>query len=168
MRTFCTVLAYTGARISEVLALMPKHFDREAQLIVFESLKKRRKGVFRAVPVPAALLRLAHKLRLKGGGGAEGAAERPLWDAARVGIMGLNQPTQIAPGNHLIHLGKKFRSPRCLAVAVKSMARKSLLAHQNPPRNTAQLYKSSASHAKRKLIRGSLDSSYGNCDKPTR
>ncbi len=56
VRTFCRLLAYTGARISEVLALTPGRIDFEAGLIVLESLKKRRRGVFRAVPVPAELL----------------------------------------------------------------------------------------------------------------
>jgi integrase len=83
MRTFCTVLAYTGARISEVLALAPKHFDRSAQLVIFESLKKRRKGVFRAVPVPTKLLRLIDKLRLKCESGGQGTVDRPLWDWSR-------------------------------------------------------------------------------------
>jgi len=75
MRAFCTVLAYTGARISEVLALMPQHFDRSAQLVIFESLKKRRKGVFRAVPVPAELLRLIDE--------EHGTADGPLWSWSR-------------------------------------------------------------------------------------
>jgi integrase len=56
VRTFCMVLAYTGARLSEVLALTPIRIDPMARLIVFESLKKRRRGLFRAVPVPAELL----------------------------------------------------------------------------------------------------------------
>ncbi len=54
--TFCLTLAYTGARISEVLRLTPLRIDASAHFIVFESLKQRRKGVFRAVPVPDALL----------------------------------------------------------------------------------------------------------------
>jgi integrase len=57
IETFCLTLAYTGARISEVLALTPKRIDREAHCIIFESLKKRRAGIFRAVPVPDDLLR---------------------------------------------------------------------------------------------------------------
>lgn len=56
VRTFCTVLHDTGARISEVLALAPESIDFAAGAIIFETLKKRRKGVFRAVPVPAATL----------------------------------------------------------------------------------------------------------------
>lgn len=53
--TFCQVLSYTGARISEVLALTPNRFDVSAQLVVVECLKKRKRGVFRAVPLPVAL-----------------------------------------------------------------------------------------------------------------
>jgi len=64
--TFCLALAYTGARISEILALTPEHIDAEAGIIIIESLKKRRRGVFRAVPVPThflARLEAIHSLR---------------------------------------------------------------------------------------------------------
>lgn len=56
IETFCLTLAYTGARISEVLALKAGNIDSPAGLIVFESLKKRRKGVYRQIPVPEELL----------------------------------------------------------------------------------------------------------------
>ena len=56
VRTFCSLLAYTGCRISEALALSVDRVDITNNLIVFESLKKRKKGVFRAVPVPATFL----------------------------------------------------------------------------------------------------------------
>ncbi len=55
-RTFCNVLAYTGARLSEVLALTPQRIDFAARVVIFESLKKRRRGVYRAVPIPPAML----------------------------------------------------------------------------------------------------------------
>lgn len=55
-RTFLLNLAFTGARLSEVLALTPAHIDRVDEVIIIECLKKRRNGVFRAVPVPNALL----------------------------------------------------------------------------------------------------------------
>jgi integrase/recombinase XerD len=55
-RTFCLILAYTGARISEVLALTPARIDVEARVVVLESLKKRRRGHFRAIPLPSDLL----------------------------------------------------------------------------------------------------------------
>ncbi len=52
VRTFCGTLGHTGCRISEALALTAAGVDRVAGVLVFESLKKRRKGVYRAVPVP--------------------------------------------------------------------------------------------------------------------
>ena len=55
--SFCLTLAYTGARLSEVLALRAGNIDRAAGVIVIESLKKRRRGIFRQMPVPAELLR---------------------------------------------------------------------------------------------------------------
>src|SRR6185437_17170117 len=54
--TFCCTLAYSGCRISEALALTSDRVDLHAGVLVFESLKKRRKGVFRAVPVPPYFL----------------------------------------------------------------------------------------------------------------
>ena len=66
VRTLCLVLAYTGCRISEALELTAGRVDIEARQIVFESLKKRRKGLYRAVPVPPAVidaLDLVHGLR---------------------------------------------------------------------------------------------------------
>lgn len=56
VRTFCGVLAYTGCRISEALALTADRIDLAAGVIVFESLKKRKSGVYPAVPVPPTLL----------------------------------------------------------------------------------------------------------------
>jgi integrase/recombinase XerD len=46
-------LAYAGCRLSEALALAADQADPAA---VFESLEKRRRGIFRSVPVPPALL----------------------------------------------------------------------------------------------------------------
>jgi integrase/recombinase XerD len=63
--SFCATLALTGARISEVLALTSGQIDRGNEAIVFETLKQRTRGVFRAVPVPTHLVRLldcAHDL----------------------------------------------------------------------------------------------------------
>jgi len=56
VRSFCSVLHYSGCRISEALALTPEKIDLSGKVIIFESLKKRRRGVFRAVPVPPELL----------------------------------------------------------------------------------------------------------------
>ncbi|HTV29514.1 MAG TPA: site-specific integrase [Xanthobacteraceae bacterium] len=56
--TFCLTLAFTGARISEVLALSASRIDAADEAIIFETLKQRRKKVFRAVPIPRALIPL--------------------------------------------------------------------------------------------------------------
>jgi integrase len=56
VRTFCAVLHATGCRVSEALALTVERVDLSGRVVVFESLKKRRSGVYRAVPVPPELL----------------------------------------------------------------------------------------------------------------
>jgi len=56
LRTFCHTLLYTGCRISEALALTVGRVDFNGGVVTFESLKKRKTGIFRSVPVPPALL----------------------------------------------------------------------------------------------------------------
>ena len=66
VRTLCMTLAYAGCRLSEALALTVDRVDLAAGQLVLESLKKRRSGVYRAVPVPPALLEaldLVHGIR---------------------------------------------------------------------------------------------------------
>lgn len=70
LRTFCLVLAYTGCRISEALALFSASIETAEASVALRSLKKRTCGiVIRQVPVPAALvdqLKAAHDLTLPG------------------------------------------------------------------------------------------------------
>jgi integrase/recombinase XerD len=85
VRTFCGLLHYTGCRISEGLALDASRVDMKDRRIVFESLKKRKRGVFRPVPVPPAFLdtlNLVHNIRAaqKREGGGKGVV---LWDWCR-------------------------------------------------------------------------------------
>lgn len=68
---FCATLAYTGARISEVLELVPRQIDWAEGVLVFECLKKRRRGIYRTVPVPADLLKHLSDLSIIGGGGSD-------------------------------------------------------------------------------------------------
>ncbi len=66
VRTLCVILHDTGCRISEALALTSDRVDFSGKAVVFETLKKRTRGVFRAVPVPDAtldLLAMVHGLR---------------------------------------------------------------------------------------------------------
>jgi integrase len=85
VRTLCLVLAYTGCRISEALELTAQRIDVDVGTVVFESLKKRRRGVYRAVPVPPPVidaLDLVHGLReaREGKNGGRGAR---LWTFSR-------------------------------------------------------------------------------------
>ncbi len=51
----CYCLAYTGCRISEALALSPDHLDAEDGVLLIRSLKKRRAGHIRELPIPPEL-----------------------------------------------------------------------------------------------------------------
>ena len=86
VRTLCMTLAYAGCRLSEALALTVDRVDLAAGLLVFESLKKRRSGVYRAVPVPPALLEaldLVHGIRELQGRRGKGRGVR-LWPWSRM------------------------------------------------------------------------------------
>jgi integrase len=54
--SFCAVLVFTGGRISEVLALTPERIDDGNCAINLETLKRRKRGITRAIPVPRKLL----------------------------------------------------------------------------------------------------------------
>lgn len=75
-RTFCCLLAYTGCRITEGLSLAPERLDAEMGQVIFRTLKRRRR-VFRAVPVPPELMAALRRL-------AKGKAQDdPLWAWSR-------------------------------------------------------------------------------------
>ena len=77
--TFCSLLAHTGARLSEACALTPQRIDFDMQVIVVRSLKKRSRTLYRAVPVPTPLLAeldAVHEIR--------GAQIDPVLAAARI------------------------------------------------------------------------------------
>ena len=60
------VMLYTGCRISEVLNIQYKHVDLSEKRIIIESLKKRKKGIFRTIPISPELverLDLVHGIR---------------------------------------------------------------------------------------------------------
>lgn len=59
---FCLTLAFSGARISEVLSLKGERIDYVNGAIVIQTLKQRGRIVFRAVPVPTKLLSIVRRL----------------------------------------------------------------------------------------------------------
>jgi integrase len=62
INAFCLTLLYTGARVSELLALTLDRIDDTNNVIVIETLKRRQPGVFRALPVPPELVTLVLEL----------------------------------------------------------------------------------------------------------
>jgi len=83
VRTLCLVLAHTGCRLSEALALTPESIDLSQGAIVFQTLKQRGIVRFRSVPTPKTTLNdleLAHRLRqIK----KTKAKTKPLWSWGR-------------------------------------------------------------------------------------
>jgi len=55
-RAFCLALFYTGCRISEALNVTAERVDLANKAVVFETLKQRKTGHFRAVPIPDTLI----------------------------------------------------------------------------------------------------------------
>ncbi len=56
IRLFCLTLRWSGARISEVLALTPAAIDLECGVASIETLKRRKRGIVRQVPLPPNVL----------------------------------------------------------------------------------------------------------------
>src|SRR5258708_29741392 len=57
VRLFCLVLAWSGGRISEVLALTAAAIDIDSGTASIRTLKRRKPGIVRQVPLPPATLR---------------------------------------------------------------------------------------------------------------
>ena len=82
--TFLLTLLHTGARISELLAVTPERVDRANGVIVFETLKRRRRGIYRAVPVPSELLSQLDAVHHVDAARSDPARyNQPLWDWGR-------------------------------------------------------------------------------------
>lgn len=83
-RLFVEALAWTGARISEVLALTPASFDLDLGYVTIVTLK-RRKYTTRDVPLPPALLRsLDRCFTLRHAQRDTHRAQQRLWNFCRV------------------------------------------------------------------------------------
>lgn len=111
LRTLAETMAFTGCRISEALQLSTRSIERESNRIVFNSLKKRRGDVFRAVPVPHQLidlLTIGHNLIKKQK--KEKDAKILLWSWSRQHAFELIRKVMIDAG---ISEGK-HRSPKGL------------------------------------------------------
>ena len=56
-RSFCLMLAWSGGRISEILALTPASIDLTTGVATIQTLKRRKPGIVRQVPLPDNVLR---------------------------------------------------------------------------------------------------------------
>jgi len=61
-RAFCLTLFNTGCRISEALNVTAERLDLANRVVVFETLKRRKTGHFRAVPIPDSLVELLRQV----------------------------------------------------------------------------------------------------------
>jgi integrase len=81
---FALVLAWTGARVSEVVAPTPASFQIESSIVAFQTLK-RRKHVVREVPAPPELMAALEKhFGLSAMQRDPQAADQRLWPWSRV------------------------------------------------------------------------------------
>jgi integrase/recombinase XerD len=85
VRLFCLVLRWTGARISEALALVPVSIDIESGVVSIVTLKRRKHGLVRQVPLPSWLIAdLARVFRLRVAQRDSRLATKRLWGWSRV------------------------------------------------------------------------------------
>lgn len=86
-RQFCEVLYYTGCRISEAYQLRPERLDLSESVLVIETLKLRKRAVFRAIPVPPDWLKAL----------AQNANQSTLWDfSLKTGYRTIKKAMRIA------------------------------------------------------------------------
>ena len=81
---FCLMLAWTGARVSELLLVTPSSFQVERGIVALRTLKRRRHHM-REVPIPPELMAaIDHHFELSSGRRDPRAADHRLWPWHRV------------------------------------------------------------------------------------
>lgn len=92
VETLCLTLIFTGARLSEALALTPSRVDHEVGLVSIKTLKQRKKDVSRQLLLPPALL-----LRLRSAHESVQPGE-PLWWFGRTTAWNRVKTVMLAAG----------------------------------------------------------------------
>lgn len=83
-RLFCRVLFWSGGRVSETLALTPDAIDIDNGNILLVTLKRRKRGIVRQVPLPRSVIReLAIEFRLRKTQADPEIATHRLWTWSR-------------------------------------------------------------------------------------
>jgi len=100
-RLFFMVAAWSGGRISEVLALTADSIDLDNGTAALETLKRRRRGIVRHVPIPPTVLRqLARTYRLSLLQRDAILARQRLWPWSRVTAWRRIKAVMVAAGIH--------------------------------------------------------------------
>lgn len=94
-RLLCQVLFYTGCRVSEAIPLKRANIDEPTNRLLFKSLKKRGKTLYRRIPVPATLIRDLMKL--------ETLDEDRLWIYSRTTVWRIVKTTMTRAGISGVH-----------------------------------------------------------------
>lgn len=124
-KLFCLLLAWSGARVSEALALTPDAFDLDAGAVLIETLKRRRCGVVRHVPLPPVLIsQLRKAFRLYTVQADPRLAKRRIWRWSRTTAWRIVKLTMKAAG-----ISGLAASPKGLRHSFGVMA----FAHDVPP-----------------------------------
>jgi integrase len=81
---FCQILSLSGGRISEILALTPAAIDLDSGVVNIATLKRRKHGIVRQVPLPRDLLGgLNHAFHLRHHQRDPVSAHRRIWRWSR-------------------------------------------------------------------------------------
>jgi integrase/recombinase XerD len=84
VRLFCLVLSLSGGRISEILALTPAAVDLDSGVANILTLKRRKCGIVRQVPLPRAVVsELNHAFHLRRAQRDPDFARRRIWTWSR-------------------------------------------------------------------------------------
>jgi len=84
VQLFCLVLSLSGGRISEILALTPAAIDLDSGVANITTLKRRKRGIVRQVPLPRNVLgRLDHIFDLRRRQRDPELASRRIWKWSR-------------------------------------------------------------------------------------
>jgi integrase len=84
VQLFCLVLSLSGGRISEILALTPASIDIESGVANITTLKRRKQGIVRQVPLPRSVIgELNHVFHLRRRQRDPDSAYRRIWRWSR-------------------------------------------------------------------------------------
>jgi integrase len=84
VQLFCLVLSLSGGRISEILALTPAAIDIDSGTVNITTLKRRKPGIVRQVPIPRGVIgELNHVFHLRRSQRDPDSAYRRIWRWSR-------------------------------------------------------------------------------------